>query len=189
MADDGSQSIQFYDSGDHDADIDWVNDRLAFTRNSQIWLINSDGSGARQLTDPPRTGEWGNANLPFGDYDPRISPDGSKIVFERMVDDRSPHGNYDLYTINIDGTNLTNITNTGFTQGMANWSPSGTQIAYVVSAIDDAGQYDMYIINPDGTENRNITPNSFPQEFLIHWVTFSGNDTGLYFIGEWWSEE
>lgn len=189
MADDGSQSIQFYDSGDHDADIDWVNDLLAFTRNNQVWVINSDGSGARQLTDPPRAGEWGNSNLPFGDYDPRISPDGSKVVFERMVDDESPHGNYDLFTININGTNPTNITNTAFTQGLANWSSSGTQITYIVSAIDDIGKYDMYIINPDGTENRNITPNSFPQEFLIHWVTFSDDDTELYFIGEWWSQE
>ncbi len=188
MEADGSQSRKFYDSGYHDADIDWVNDLMAFTRNSQIWVINSDGSGTRQLTDPPRAGEWGNSNLPFGDYDPRISPDGSKIVFERMVDDRSPHGNYDLFTINIDGTNLTNITNTGLTQGLANWSPSGTQIAYIITGIDDVGKYDVYIINPDGTENRNITPVSFPPQFLIHWVTFSDNDTLLYFIGEWWSE-
>jgi hypothetical protein len=30
----------------------------------------------------------------------------SRVVFERMVDNRSPHGNYDLYLIKSDGTNL-----------------------------------------------------------------------------------
>ena len=189
MAIDSSQSSQFYDSGYHDADIDWVNDLIVFTRNSQIWIINSDGSEAHQLTAPPRAGEWGNANLPFGDYDPRISPDGSKVVFERMLDDSSPHGNYDLFTINIDGTNLSRITDSGFTQGLANWSTSGTQIAYIVTAIDDVGQYDIYLINPDGSENRKITPTSFPVQFLIHGVIFSGEDTLFYFIGEWWSEK
>ncbi|MCJ7832385.1 MAG: hypothetical protein MUP92_02940 [Actinobacteria bacterium] len=39
--------------------------------------MDSDGSDARPITDPPRVGEWGNAVLPFGDYDPRISPDGT----------------------------------------------------------------------------------------------------------------
>ncbi|MFC1879004.1 TolB family protein, partial [Chloroflexota bacterium] len=188
MASDGSQSRQLYDSGSHDADIDWVNNFVVFTRKSQIWVMNSDGSQARKLTDPPRAGEWGNANLPYGDYDPRICPDGSKVVFERMVNDKSPHGNYDLFTIDMEGNNLTKITDSGFTQGLANWSPSGTRIAYIVTAIDDIGQYDIYIINPDGTENRNVTPASFPMQFLIHGVTFSGDDTLLYFIGEWWSE-
>ena len=188
MAADGSQSSLFYDSGYHDADINWVDTLIVFTRNSQIWLINSEGSHVRQLTDPPRAGEWGNANLPFGDYDPRISPDGSKVVFERLVDDSSPHGNYDLFTININGTNLKRITDTGYSQGLASWAPSGTKLVFIVAAIDDVGQYDIYSINPDGTENRNITPDFFPPEFLIHWVSFSENDNLLYFIGEWWSE-
>ena len=188
MAADGSQSSLFYDSGYHDADINWVDTLIVFTRNSQIWLINSDGSHVRQLTDPPRAGEWGNANLPFGDYDPRISPDGSKVVFERLVDDSSPHGNYDLFTKNINGTNLKRITDTGYSQGLASWAPSGTKLVFIVAAIDDVGQYDIYSINPDGTENRNITPDFFPPEFLIHWVSFSENDNLLYFIGEWWSE-
>src|SRR4030043_1768876 len=110
---DGGAEALLYDSGYHDADIHWVGDAIAFTRNFQIWVMDSDGTDARRVTDPPRAGEWGGAVLPFGDYDPRISPDGEKLVFERMVDDASPHGNYDLFVISLDGAGETRLTETG----------------------------------------------------------------------------
>jgi Tol biopolymer transport system component len=147
---DGSHVRLLYDSGFNDVDIHWVGNSIAFTRNSRIWIINDDGSEARMLTDPPRAEEWGNANLPFGDYDPRISPDGSRVVFERLVNDPSPQGNYDLYLIDIDGSNLARLTNTGFAQGLANWSHSGNRIAYIVAAIEGVGKFDIYTIHSDG---------------------------------------
>jgi TolB protein len=150
--------------------------------------MNSDGSNPRQLTDPNRAGEWGNANLPIEDYDPKISPDVTKVVFERIVGDQSTHGNYDLFRINLDGTDLVNLTESGYSQGLADWSPSGNKIAYIVAAIEDVGKYDIYLINPDGTGSRNITPKSAPAEFLVQWVSYGEDDNTLYFIGEWWSE-
>jgi Tol biopolymer transport system component len=185
---DGNRSNIFYDSGSHDADIDWKNDVIAFTSNSRIWVVHTDGSGFRSLTDPPRAGEWGKANLPYGDYDPRISPDGKKIVFERLIGDSSPHGNYDLFSMDSDGSHLEAITNTGFSQGLASWSPSGEKIAYIISAKDDVGLYDLFLIDLNGTKNRNITPTNFPNEFLVKWVSFSGEEDLIYFIGEWFAE-
>ena len=189
MDSDGDNVGQLYDSGSHDADIHWVGEKIAFTAYSQIWIMNDDGTGAHQITEPPRAGEWGNANLPFGDYDPRINSDGSKIVFERLVDDESLHGNYDLFAMDIDGSNLTRLTDTGYSQGLASWSNSGSQIVYTVAAIDDVGQYDIYIMNTDGTDNRDITPRTFPTRFLCSSPIFSIDDTRIYFIGEWWSND
>jgi len=180
------QLQKLYDSGFHDADISWQGDTIAFTRNSQIWLLNADGRNLSQLTDPPQAGQWGSANLPFGDYDPRISPDGTTVVFERLLGDRSPHGNYDLFIINIDGTNLTRLTKTGYAQGLASWSPSGEQIAYIIAAIEDEGQFDIYLMNADGSNNRNITPEFFPTECLVHAVNFENTDTKLFFLAEWY---
>jgi Tol biopolymer transport system component len=189
MEADGSNVRLLYDSGFNDADIHWVGNTIAFTRNSRIWIMNDDGSGARMLTDPPRAEEWGSANLPFGDYDPRISPDGSRVVFERLVNDKTPQGNYDLYLIDIDGSNLARLTNTGYAQGLANWSRSGNRIAYIVAAIDGVGKYDIYTIHSDGKENDNVTPDFFPAAFLCRGATFSRDDALIYFIGEWWSEK
>jgi len=36
------------------------------------------------VTYPADAGRWGTANLPVGDYDPRLSPDAERIAFERL---------------------------------------------------------------------------------------------------------
>lgn len=186
---DGSNQMPFYDSGGHDADIHWLGNRIAFTRDSQIWIMTADGTGAYQLTDPPRAGEWGNAVLPFGDYDPRISPDGNKVIFSRMVDDHSPHGNYDLYLVNIDGSNEVKLTDNGYTQGLSAWSNTGDRIIFIVSAIEDVGTYDLFEMKLAGRRIENVTPAYFPDSFLCHWGVLAGDDSRIYFIGEWWEVE
>lgn len=175
-----------YDSGGNDADIDWGNGIIAYTQDSQIWVINEDGSQPTQITDPPNAGEWGNANLPFGDYDPRISPDGTQIAFERLEDDQSIHGNYDIYVADLEDSTETQLTDTGYSQGLASWSHSGNQLVYLVAAIGDQGKYDIWMMNSNGNDNRNITPEYYPVEFLCHGPIFSADDTEVYFIGEWW---
>jgi Tol biopolymer transport system component len=186
MGANGEDEALLYDSGFHDADIHWVGGVIAFTRNSQIWVMEEDGTGARRVTDPPRTGEWGGAVLPFGDYDPRISPDGGRIVFERMVNDASSHGNYDLYTIGVDGSGETRLTETGWTQGLASWSHSGEKIVFIVSAVGTEGRYDIYLMNADGGGVKDLTFGIFPPGFLAHCAVFSADDSKIYFVGEWW---
>ena len=183
---DGENEAILYDSGYHDADIHWVGGRIAFTRNFQIWVMEEDGTGARRVTDPPRAGEWGDAVLPFGDYDPRISPDGGTIAFERMVDDASPHGNYDLYTVGVDGYGETRLTETGWTQGLASWSHSGEKMVYIVSAVGTEGRYDIYLMNADGGGVTDLTSGIFPPGFLAQCAIFSADDSRIYFVGEWW---
>ncbi|NQT26516.1 hypothetical protein HQ585_14275 [candidate division KSB1 bacterium] len=183
---DGSNQRLFYDSGSHDADVHWMGDRITFTANSRIWTINSNGSDPVAVTDPPNAGEWGEAPYPYGDYDPRLSPVGSRIAFSRMVDASNPHGGYDIFLVSLDGTGVMNLTNSGYTQGVANWSHQGDRIVYQVSAIGTQGKYDIYMINSDGSNIQNITPDYFPNDFLCHSPAFSMDDTKIYFVGEWW---
>jgi len=183
---DGSNEEKLFDSGGHDADIHWMQNTIVFTANSSIWKMNDDGSSPEKITSPPRAGEWGQANLPFGDYDPRINHQGTLIAFERLENDTSPHGNYNIYCIDINGENETRLTNNGYAQGIVAWSHTDDKIAYVVSAIDDQGFYDLYMMNADGSNNRNINPDYFPEGFLCFPPEFSRDDTTLYFIGQWW---
>jgi Tol biopolymer transport system component len=182
----GDNQRKIYDSGFHDADVDWQGNRITFTRNSQIWIMRDDGTDPTQVTNPPNAGVWGNAVLPFGDYDPRFNPNGDQIVFERMVGDSVVHGCYDLFSIQADGTEETRLTQLGYTMGLVRWSSTGDKIVFLVSAIGIQGVYDIYTINPDGSGIQNVTPAYFPANFLCHCPLFSLDDSVIYFIGEWW---
>jgi Tol biopolymer transport system component len=182
---DGTDEHLLYDSGSHDADIDWAGNLITFTYEFKIWTIKDDGTNPTQVTNPVNAGQWGNANLPIGDYDPRLSSDGAKIVFELLEDPDTPHGSYNVYTINSDGSGETRLTTTGYAQGLASWSHAGDRILYSVAAIGNEGKYDIYVMNADGSNNHNITPDYFPASFLCYSPIFSQDDSKVYFIGQW----
>jgi TolB protein len=186
MAADGSNPDLLHDSGTHDADVDWAGNKIVFTSGFKIWAIYADGTSPIQITNPANAGTWGTANLPIGDYDPRLNADGTKIVFERLENPNTTHGSYNLFIINADGSGETRLTDTGYSQGLASWSHSGNELVYVVAAIGEEGKYHIYMINSDGAGNRDITPDYFPPGFLCHSPIFSEDDSKIYFIGQWW---
>jgi Tol biopolymer transport system component len=84
-----------------------------------IAVINADGTG-RTVLVADQIGNW--------NIQPAWSPDGQKIVFVRC----QPAGgsNCDIYTMNPDGTGLTNITNNGLGNRLPSWSPDASKIAF-----------------------------------------------------------
>ena len=73
--------------------------------------MKADGSGKRQITNN------GKAN-----FAPFLFPDGKRIIFASNMDD--PRGrNFDLYSINIDGTGLERITFNETFDGFPMFSP------------------------------------------------------------------
>jgi TolB protein len=183
---DGTNERKLFDSGFNDADIDWAGDSIVFTSQFAIWRMNADGTQATKLTDAAGRGEWGKANLPKGDYDPRLSHDGRKVIFERLEDIDDPNGGYNFFVINNDGSGESRLTANNYAQGLASWSYSGDKIVYIVAAIYGEGKYDIYMMNADGTDNRNITPSYYPADFLCYAPIFSADDASIFFIGQWW---
>jgi hypothetical protein len=95
-----------------------VNGKIFFASaqdgNEEIYSMNPDGSGQKRLT----------FNTAF-DFDPAISPDGSKVAF---FSDRS--GDEDIWVMNADGSGATPLTANRFVESDPAWSPSGNQIAF-----------------------------------------------------------
>ncbi len=101
------------------------------TGQAEIYVMNSDGTGQKQLTDT------GN------NMQPRWSPDGSKIAF---VSDRAITHN--IYLMNADGTNQIRLTGGPSDYG-PDWSPDGSKIVFWKTTFSYLTY--IYVINRDGS--------------------------------------
>lgn len=121
---------------------------------SEIYLINTDGSNLRQLTT-------------LGDttFDPRWSPDGKRLVFWGFSDDAYDEaGTFtgaDIFVINTDGSELTNLTDHLGLNAQPVWSPDGEWIAFTSSRIweneNGRGRSGIFIMRPDGSDLQMLT--------------------------------
>lgn len=76
------------------------------------------------------------------DYSPRWSPDGSQILF---ISNRAE--NMEIFSMNPDGSEITQVTDGADPVSGAAWSPDGEQIVFVYGKGPNT---DLYIINKDG---------------------------------------
>jgi len=82
---------------------------------------------------------------------PKVSPDGTKIVF---VSDRT--GPYDLYVMNIDGSGLRSLTSNSARETGPSWAPDGRSIAFGIDT-DSLRESDIWVMSVDGGEQINLT--------------------------------
>jgi TolB protein len=119
-----------------------------FPGGAAVYVISADGSGLTRLTNSPAWDEW-----------TAWSPDGAKIAFSQwtcMNPDCTQQGYRAIYTVNVDGSGLTRLTNPvgiGDDEGPS-WSPDGTRLAFVRST-DSTG--DVFVMNPDGSNLIRLT--------------------------------
>lgn len=84
-----------------------------------------------------------------------VSPDGTRIVFGvsyYSIDQN--RGNRDLYLMNTDGSQLTQITETNSGEYSAVWRPDGEKIAFLSA---ESGSMQLWEMNPDGSERQQVT--------------------------------
>lgn len=85
---------------------------------SSVWVVHSDGSGLHQVPIAGCGGLNADPNSISCRY-PTWSPDGQKILFSRFS---AATGQRDLYTVDADGSVLTQITNTpGIDEFFSDW--------------------------------------------------------------------
>lgn len=111
---------------------DWSpqGNRVLFARRvsadvlSSLWVVRSDGSELReiQLDAEPACGGPISDPASRGCIHPRWSPDGKKIVFSLWTRAAKGDGEVEnVYTVNADGTGLTQITHGGDSDGTPDW--------------------------------------------------------------------
>jgi len=118
---------------------------------SQIWLMDPDGSGPRQLTSPDNpAGPDANA--------PSWSPDGNQIAFWSGYE--TERGN--IWLMNADGSGRRQLTFEGDTYNSdnPNWSPDGRHIIFESNHGDLAG-VKTWIMKADGSDRRILLPRAY----------------------------
>jgi Tol biopolymer transport system component len=63
----------------------------------------------------------------------------------------------DIFVMNVDGSNVRNVTNDGEWQGDVDWSPDGQQLVYSASVDDNNGGWTLHIISADGSSRRRVS--------------------------------
>ncbi len=92
--------------------------RLVRPGRLEIFTMNADGSGVRQVTD-----------LGAASFAPFFHPDGRRIVFASNKAD--PRGrDFDIYMVNDDGTGLERITTNETFDGFPMFSPDGKRLVF-----------------------------------------------------------
>jgi Tol biopolymer transport system component len=138
--------------------------------STDVYVINADGSGQRNLTD-----EWKRRSI---DIRPIWSPDWQRIAFVpsacaavKGTCTRTAH----IYVMNADGSGLHRVARAGTDRALSSgqrvgprapdpvWSPDGRKIAF---GSERDGNVELYVVNPDGSDQRRLTRSPQSEESL-----------------------
>lgn len=129
----------------------WFNDskRILFAGRTglswQIFAINADGTGLKQLT----TGQLHH-------YRSFLSPDNSKIAYT-LVQKKGDHERWDLWIMNADNSNKRPLTKTDdWRESGSVFSPDGTKILYS-AAKEHNSKWKVFVMNADGSSKKQLT--------------------------------
>jgi TolB protein len=137
----------------------------------EIFVMNADGSGVRQLTDSPGLDIW-----------PDWFPDGKQIAFTSARD-----GFPNVYVMNADGSGQHPVVPSFQGRLEPSVSPNGKQIAYFGSVAPDVPPT-IWVLNADGTGEHEVTDEGPWEDADPTWsnngkqIAFSSNRTGTFEI-------
>ncbi len=111
-----------------------------------VYRIGTGGGGSVLLT---KQSNDGNPNNDIG-FHPFFSPDGSTVVFVSADD-----GNNDIFTMDRNGSDRTQITSHSGNDTQPSFSPDGSKIVFVSNR--SGATNDIWMMDPDGIGLQQLT--------------------------------
>ncbi len=179
MNGDGSDDKLFFNGPTSEIGASWSPDgtRIVFstydseTKAGDIFVINSDGSGLKNLTE----------NSDGVSNGPSWSKDGNNIVF---VHSPTIGGQQDIYQMNLNGGNIKRLTNTSNSKMGPIFTPNGDVIVYSGSDGDFNNLYAISADNPKIHDKaRQLTNTHDKHEYFVNFTP--NNVHMIYSAGDW----
>ncbi|NOR11786.1 MAG: hypothetical protein GQ545_00875 [Candidatus Aminicenantes bacterium] len=115
----------------------------------EIYLVNAvDGTNQQRLTFTRALDEV-----------PEWSFDSKQVIFSSDMHSEPKSGNYDIYIMDIDGSNLKRLTNIEGQASNPSMSPDGTKIVYDLS---NGRESEIYVMDADGANPKSLGKGSNP---------------------------
>ncbi len=141
-------------------------------------LIAFSCGGTLLLYDPAEGTRYVLPGQPGTSIVPTFSRDGTKIGFRSNAS-----GTWHIYTAQVDGSQLQQVTSGSQPHYEAVWSPDGNEFAFVS---DQTGTKQIYVMSGDGTNERALTANGSenddPSWSVNGRIVFESNRDGRYSI-------
>jgi Tol biopolymer transport system component len=144
---------------------------IAFCSNRsgsfEIWTMTATGHHLRQLTHV--------VSASFPDY----SPCGGRIAFDAQV---TGDPNDEVFVMNSDGSDLTQLTAGAGNNDWPAWSPDGRKLAFIS---DRTGIEQVYTMRADGTRQTELTFQPVAHDQLPDWrpdgrkIAYAQGDPGV----------
>jgi TolB protein len=153
---DGTGRLRVTSDPAADFDPTWSPDgsRIAYRHQTgedtttDIYVIATDGSGARNLTQSGGVADWG----------PAWSPDGTEIAWNS--DGRTP-GTFRGFLMHPNGSHVQPLGADAWVEYAA-WSPDGSELAFMGQTPEGTDDYEIYVVGADGTGLRRLTNSPGP---------------------------
>ena len=131
-----------------------LGDEVAYNLSGQIYLRSLKTDKEVQLTDSAGRNDW-----------PSISPDGKQVAFSSSRD-----GNYDLYVIERESSQVRRLTTAEGLDMRPRWSPDGSHILFTSNR---DGNYEIYQVASDGSGLERLTRHAEQDDYAC-WHPDSG---------------
>lgn len=125
---------------------------------SSLWLIDVDHDG--NSSDPRQL-----RTAPGGDFDPAWDPNGGRLAFTSVRDNRPQ-----IYVMNVDGSEVKNLTDDLAQNRQPVWSPNGSQLLFVSTR---GGVEEIFIMPAEGGEIRRYSSGTGQSDSHASW-SFDG---------------